>query len=383
MKFLKRSKKSKKTVLVISDLHLGAGDEVNGRKNPLEDFHSDKELVDFISYYSSGEYQNKDVELIINGDFLDLLAVPFVPYFDDEYWSESAALEKIDLILNAHPEVMDSLVAFLKTKNKKLVYIIGNHDAELLFDSLKERFMEIFPDELKSRITISNELSLYEPVKGVFIQHGHEYESLHHFDEESSIVESSQGEKYFIPPWGSYYVTHVINKYKQERDHVNAVRPVRTFLIHGLIFDTFFIIRFLIANVYYYFMIRFLSYYRLKLGWKKILEDVLSELTLFQDYESVTRNFFNEHKDSKVLIVGHTHEPIYREYSDGTKFINTGTWTRMVNLDLSHDLNDTPLTYAKIEVFDTEFTPDDFHEHTSVKLNKWVPKTDLPFEEFR
>jgi UDP-2,3-diacylglucosamine pyrophosphatase LpxH len=383
MKFLKRSKKSKKTVLVISDIHLGAGDEVNGRKNPLEDFHSDKELVDFINYYSIGEYQNKEVELVINGDFVDLLAVPFVPYFDDEYWSEEASLEKLDLILDAHPEVMAELISFLKNKNKKLVYIIGNHDAELLFESLKAKFLDVFPNELRDKITISNELTLYQPVKGIFIQHGHEYESLHQFDEKSSIVESTKGKKYFIPPWGSYYVTHVINKYKQERDHVNTVRPIRTFLIHGLIFDTFFIIRFMIANAYYYFMIRFLRYYRLKLGWKKIIEDVLSELTLFQDYETLTTDFFTEHKDSKVLIVGHTHEPIFREYSDGTKFINTGTWTRMVNLDLSHDLNDTPLTYAKIEVYNLNYEIEDFNESVSVKLNKWVPKTDLPFEEFR
>jgi UDP-2,3-diacylglucosamine pyrophosphatase LpxH len=383
MKFLKRNKKSKKTVLVISDIHLGAGDEVNGRKNPLEDFHSDKELVDFIHYYSTGEYQNKEVELVINGDFVDLLAVPFVPYFDDEYWSEEASLEKLEIILQAHPEVMSELVNFLKSKNKKIVYIIGNHDAELLFDSLKKMFLDVFPKELRDKITISNELSLYEPVKGVFIQHGHEYESLHQFDEKSSIVESTKGKKYFIPPWGSYYVTHVINKYKQERDHVNAVRPIKTFLIHGLIFDTFFIIRFMIANVYYYFMIRFLRYYRLKLGWNKIIEDVLSELTLFQDYETLTTDFFKEQENSKVLIVGHTHEPIFREYSDGTKFINTGTWTRMVNLDLTHDLNDTPLTYAKIEVFDLNYSIENFQEAVSVKLNKWVPKTDLPFEEFR
>lgn len=383
MKFLKRTKKSLKTVLVISDLHLGAGSEVNGKTNPLEDFHSDKELVDFIEFYSSGEYQNKEVELIINGDFLDLLAVPFVKFFDDEFWSEEASNEKLRAILNAHPEVINSLVSFLKKKNKNIVYIIGNHDAELLFDSLKEQFLDLFPEDVREKIVISNELSLYEPVKGVYIQHGHEYESLHHFDEDSSIIESSKGKRYFIPSWGSYYVTHVVNKYKQERDHVNAVRPIPTFIRHGLIFDTFFIIRFLIANGYYYFMIRFLRYYRLKLGWKKIIEDVVSELTLFQDYESITRSFFKDNINSRVLIVGHTHEPIYRQYNDGTTFINTGTWTRMVNLDLSHDQNDTPLTYAKIEVFDKDYDIKNFDESVRVRLNKWMPKTDLPYEEFR
>ncbi len=383
MKFLKKTKKSKKVILVISDLHLGAGDEVGGRLNPLEDFYSDKELVDFLNYYSTGEYQAKEVELIINGDFLDLLAVPFVPHFDDNYWSETASLQKVELILEAHPEVMQALNNFLGTKNKNLVYIIGNHDAELLLDSLKERFVQEFSEDVRSKILISNELSIYEPVPGIFIQHGHEYESLHQFDEKECIVESNEGEKYFIPPWGSYYVTHVINKYKQEREHINAVRPITKFIIHALIYDTFFALRFVIANAYFYFMIRFLTYYRLKVGWKKIISDIVNELTLFQDYEGLTRKFFEDNQEAKVLIVGHTHEPIYREYSDGTKFINTGTWTRMVNLDLSHDLNDTPLTYAKIQIFDTKGDKNESEASVQVRLNKWMPKSDLPYEEFR
>ena len=93
MRFLRKSNKAKKIIIVISDIHLGAGAIVDGRRNPLEDFHSDKELVDFFDYYSAGIYQHLDVEIIINGDFLDLLAVPYVKYFDDEYWSESASLE--------------------------------------------------------------------------------------------------------------------------------------------------------------------------------------------------------------------------------------------------------------------------------------------------
>ncbi|MBT4792361.1 MAG: hypothetical protein HON90_12390 [Halobacteriovoraceae bacterium] len=383
MKFLKKNKKSKKEYLVISDLHLGAGDEYENRINPLEDFHSDEELVDFFNFYSTGEYANKDVELIINGDFFDLLAVPFIPLFDDEYWSETASLQKLKIILAAHEEVIASLINFVGTKNKSLVYIIGNHDSELLFDSLKDHFISLFPIDHRDRITLKNDLNLYQPTKGIFLQHGHEYESLHHFNEKDCIIEASEGEKYFIPPWGSYYVTHVINKYKLERKHINAVRPIKKFLIHAMIFDTFFAMRFMIANAYFYFMIRFLSYYRLKLGWKNIIEDIINELTLFQDYEGLTREFFDKHKDAKALIVGHTHEPMFREYGDDTKFINTGTWTRMVNLDLSHDLNDTPLTYALIKVFSLDYDLDSFSEHVDVKLNKWAPKSNLPYEEYR
>jgi len=88
-----------KVVLVISDLHLGAGKMIKGKRNLLEDFHYDNELVDFLNYYSSGDYQDIEVELVINGDFFDFLAVPYVEFYDDEFWSEKASLAKLKMIL--------------------------------------------------------------------------------------------------------------------------------------------------------------------------------------------------------------------------------------------------------------------------------------------
>lgn len=383
MRFLRREKKAKKMVLVISDLHLGAGHSFEGRKNSLEDFHSDEELVEFLKYHCTGEFSSVEVELIINGDFLDLLAVPHVEFFDDEYWSETAALQKLELILKAHPEVMDSLDKFVSNKNKKITYIIGNHDAEFVFDSLKERFFECFKEENRERVIMTNEIETYCPTPGVYLRHGHQYETAHQFDQQNAVIESKKGEKYFLPPWGSYYVTHVINRYKQERYHINIVRPINNFMLHGLIFDTFFTMRFMFANFYYFLMVRFLEFYRLKQGWKKIFESAVSELTLFQDFETLTRAFFQDYEDARVLIVGHTHEPVYREFLDGTVFVNTGTWTEMTSLDLSRQGTYTQLTYARVDVFNTDYKIEDFNENVHVSLNCWSPVQSLPYYEFR
>lgn len=382
MRFLRKIKKAQKHVLVISDLHLSAGAFYNGKKNPLEDFHSDEELVQFLEYFSTGDFSNKEVELIINGDFLDLLAVPYVKYFDDEFWSEKACLEKLEIILLAHPEVMSALNDFVSQKNKKIVYIIGNHDGELVFDSLKKRFLSIFDKENQEKVTIDNHLTEYSPTKGVYIQHGHEYEHAHQFDPHNTTVKSSSGDHYFIPSWGSYYVTHVVNKYKPERVHVNEVKPISTFLIHGFIFDTFFTVRFLIATIYFYTMVRFLHYFRLKMGLKSILEDAVTELTMWEDYETLTRDFFQKHNDVKVLVVGHTHKPSYREFNDGTRFLNTGTWMRTVNLDLKSELSDIPRTFAHIQVYKKDYKLEEFDQHVSVNLHRWAPKTTLPYEEY-
>ena len=371
----------KKVILVISDLHLSAGKMIKGKRNLLEDFHYDNELVDFLNYYSSGDYEEMEVELVINGDFLDFLAVPYVEFYDDEFWSETAALAKLRMIMSAHVGVLEALKRFLSTANKRVVYIIGNHDAEFVFDSLKEEFLNYFGD-FRNKIILSNTITTHIPVKGVSIQHGHQYERAHEFDQENSVIETLNGEKYFIPPWGSYYVTNVINKYKQERSFINSVRPVKHFIIHGILFDTFFTLRFILSNFYYFVMVRFWHFYMTKKNIRQVFENIFRELELFQDYETLTRQFFEKNTETKVLIVGHTHNPSFRIYNDGTIFINTGTWTRMVNLDLGKWTNSNVLTYAKIVVKSHDYDIQEFDKNVEVDLKHWLGINNLPYSEY-
>lgn len=387
MKFQKETK-TKKTILIISDLHLGAGLIINKRKNFLEDFYYDKELIEFIEYHGSMYYQEREVELIINGDFFDLLAVPFVPYFDDEYWSEKASLEKLKMIIDAHPGVIDALRNFLTFSTNRLVYIIGNHDAELVFDSLRKYIMDLFPEEDQHKFQILlNSNGAYVPEEGIVIKHGHEYELAHHFDSVTSIVKDVQGRKYFIPPWGSYYVTRVINKFKEERDYINAVRPINKFMINGIIYDFLYTVRFGFANFWYFLMVRFVMIFQQKKGMSEIFNHVEKEIKLFQNYENLTEAYVTQNESIHALIVGHTHDPVFREYDDGSIFINTGTWTKMYNLDFGKNSFGARLTFARIDIKEklesneSEMTGP--FDHLEIVLNEWRGKSDLPFKEYR
>ncbi len=405
MKFRQKSNITK-SIIVFSDIHLGAGNRINGRRNFLEDFHYDKEMVEFLEYHSGGHYLEREVELIINGDFLDLLAVPFVPYFDDEFWSEKSALAKLKIIMNAHRDVFQALSNFVSFPQNRLVYIIGNHDAEMVFESLQNYFLDYFPNRDREKVKIVvNDKGPYIPCDGVIIRHGHEYELAHVFDPKRCIQEDSCGTKYFIPPWGSYYVTKVINKFKEGRDYINAVRPVNKFIINGLIYDSLYTTRFLLANFYYFLMVRFLIIFKQNRNLKEIINHVKSEMVLFQDYESITESFLKSDPSIKALIVGHTHDPIFREYDDGSIFINTGTWTKMYNLDFSKNFNGARLTYAKIDLrssnsqstffdFNHEELSDstskekahksgDRFNHLDINLLEWRGRTDLPYREYR
>ena len=379
MRFLRKSN-SEKTIIIISDLHLGAGHFYNGKRNVLEDFYHDEELIDFLTYYSTGEYSSKPVELVINGDFLDFLAVPFVPFFDDEFWSEEASYEKLERILEAHPEVMKALISFVEKKNKKIIYIIGNHDAEMILPKVMERFTEVFPVDLRNKVRIMNSNDSHNPHPKITIRHGHQYEFAHQFDLEKSMITSVKGRRYFLPPWGSYFVTRVINKFKEERSYINEVKPIKNFIIHGMIFDTLFTTRFIFAVCYYFIMvhyIRFMKEYK-KFDLMRFIEEGRRELALFHDLEELCKEFFKSNPDQKVLIVGHTHDPSMREFADGNIYINTGTWTKMINLDFRKKRNGHILTYAQIDIKKGKQEEKDF----SVDLLCWRGKTDYPYDSF-
>ena len=380
MRFLHNKKKINKTILVISDIHLGAGATYDGKINFLEDFHHDRELVEFLDYYSSGSYLNRSVELIINGDFFDFLAVPFVPYFADEFWSEDAALDKLKIILKAHPQVIKAIDRFLTKKNKSIVYIIGNHDGELVFEKVRNHFIKSLSTPARDRFSFYLE-EAYIPVEGIFIKHGHEYEVAHQFHIKESVVESSEGKKYFIPPWGSYYVTRVVNKFKGERNYINQLHPIHNFIIYGLIFDTLFILRFAFAHFYYFAMVRFLYFYQSNRSFKDIYHNIIRELELFQDAEELTKSFFERNK-VKALIMGHTHQAMFRTYEDGSVFVNTGTWIKMVNLDFHSNCPEINLTYCQIEISDKKNKVSDDFEHLNVSLHIWQGKQTLPYTIF-
>lgn len=348
MRFLQRDK-IQKTILVISDLHLGAGDFIDDRVNFLEAFYYDKELIDFLNYYSSKDYENREIELIINGDFLDFLAVPFVRYFDDEFWSEEASLERVKIIINAHKDVFTAINNFLKQRKKKIVYILGNHDAELLFESVRKELLEEFEEGVRERFEfIVDNTNEYIPYEGIVIKHGHEYEIAHSYDPIKSISTNEEGRKFFIPPWGSYYVIRVINKFKEERRYIDAVRSIKSFLVRGLIYDTLFTLRFIFHNIFYFIMVRFIYVIRENrgVGIKKMFSFLIRELELFQDYEKLTEDYLKKNDKVRALVVGHTHEPIFRSYPSGKIFINTGTWTDMHYLEFDRKTQGSSLNYA-------------------------------------
>jgi UDP-2,3-diacylglucosamine pyrophosphatase LpxH len=359
--------------IVISDCHLSAGRFFEGSLNPHEDFFFDDEMCEFLRYFSTGRYGvgvagPVEVELVINGDFLDFLNVPYRGEFEDAI-TEEIALFKVEAIIAGHPKVMKALREFAAQPGKSITYLVGNHDPDLFFPGVRQRLLEEWsgPQDSggPSRVRILHEQDHLSYPEGVEIHHGNQFEAVHVLNFQKPILESPELEKPVLNlPWGSFYVLKIINRMKWERDYVDKVRPIRLFVFLGLLFDTWFTVRFGFLTAYYFVKTRFLPSPKRRSRLKVTLEIFRQEAqNVFPDLENYARGLLDQKPHVKTVIFGHTHRPMNRVWPDGRQYINTGTWTKMINMDWRGIGQQFRLTFALVQIREGEVTCD---------LRQWV-----------
>ncbi len=365
--------------VVISDCHLSAGRYFEGKYNPHEDFFFDQEMVEFFEYFSTGDYKDGpdgpvSVELIINGDYLDFLNVPFLGEFEEGI-TEEIALAKLEAILNGHPRVMAALRKFASNPNKTITYLVGNHDAELMFEKVRERIIRLwdpdsnYPSE-KVRIITETDRLRYEG--GLEIRHGNQFEASNQLDLEKPFQQLPNGSRVLNIPWGSIYVLKIINRLKWERANLDKIRPIKVFAIAGLVFDPVFTFRYLFLSMFYFLKTRIFGRMENRFRLKQTLKMISQEGTFFQDLEREAREVLRESSDIHTIVFGHTHLPMHRVYENGRQYLNSGTWTKMVYLDWRSIGEPVRKTFVLIHLKDGEI---------KAELNQWVGQK-MPFQPY-
>lgn len=322
--------------VIVSDCHLSAGRHFEGQLNPHEDFHFDDEMVDMLDHFSSGAYgDGVDVEFFIAGDFFDFLNVPYQGEFDEPV-TEEVSLHKCEAIIRGHPKVMEAIRKFASKPGKRVTYLVGNHDADLFFPKVQERITRewdpqgVFPS---SKVKVLVDTDRVDFGAGVEVRHGNQFEASNRMDFGNPWHTDYGDQPVLKMPWGSIYVTKIINRLRWERPHLDKIRPAKVFILFGLIFDPLFTLKFLFLSGYYFLLTRFP--WRLGRGssLSSTLEIMREETKIFQDLEAEARTLLNANPELKTIIFGHTHRPMDHVYPDGKQYINTGTWTKMTYLD--------------------------------------------------
>jgi len=203
--------------IIVSDLHLGAGDR-------LDDFHADSELADFIRTYAMAE----PTELILAGDTFEFLQVS-LPDVGDFEWTARAAERRLQTILDAHPLVINALTEFIRRPHNYLTLLIGNHDFEMHYQSAKtllRRRLFLTSDDARLRFGIRYHGD------GIFIEHGNQFEQYNSFVRFEGISQP------FELVRGTLAVKTVINPLERAplpiAPYIDNVKPSSAFLWHLL-----------------------------------------------------------------------------------------------------------------------------------------------------
>ncbi len=241
-------------LLVVSDLHLSEGWVGRTKKlSRLEDFFFDISFERFLNHYiskaSEGNYQ---VRLIIAGDFVDLLQVTSQPAGNEVEGEHITPRErdfglgtspkkscwKLQKIMNGHWIFFQALSQFLIAGNGVTI-IPGNHDIEFSIPEVQNCFrtglLNYIPEKEKGKQDVSTLINknlsflpwfYYEPGL-VYVEHGHQYDSLNSFD---YFLHPSRPDNLIDLPAGSFFVRYLFNKVETDYPFADNMKPATRFL---------------------------------------------------------------------------------------------------------------------------------------------------------
>jgi len=212
--------------MVISDLHVGD-------KGPLEDFVYEEAFMDFLDYLAGTggpPQKNQQIELVVNGDFIEFLQVPPLGGRD-----LSSGVSKIKTVLTRHKKVFQKLGAFLAAGNQIRI-IPGNHDLELNFP----RVQGLIADAVAGTDRSLKERLLFHPtffylLPEVYIEHGHQYDSRNRVDLDHLIQDAVT--QSLNLPWGSRFVIEIFNEIEARYGFIDNVKPLLAGALIVLILD--------------------------------------------------------------------------------------------------------------------------------------------------
>ncbi|MEI7973080.1 MAG: metallophosphoesterase [Bdellovibrio sp.] len=338
----------RKIKLVISDLHLGKGRQLeNGGANPFEEFYYDEKLVEFFQYYCSGAFRDCEIELIINGDFLNFLQVDYRGHFLTVL-TESVCLEILKTILDGHPKVFAALREWGQFPNRTITYVMGNHDQAMLWPACRQLLNSVLGCQIRFK-------SLVYFFEGVHIEHGHMHEAANRFDPRRFFLKKDLPEPILNLPFGSLFFVELVLKIKKKYPFVDKIRPFSRMLRWSLSNQTWMTLSALSQLMVYLLRTGLQKDPRKRITWRS-LGKVVWESTVFPDLGDSARKLL---QDSRIhtVIFGHSHVYQYRQLSLEKEYLNTGTWTEITSLDLISFGKITKLTYVMVEYFEQSQRP--------------------------
>ena len=212
-----------KQVYVISDTHLG-GLAGTGEEKDFRICTSGKTIANFIDEISSSR---DEVELVINGDFVDFLAEE---EFED--FSLHTAPAKLERLIQQEQDVFTALRRFLDS-GRRLVITLGNHDLELCLPAVRAVLNEHLNPGGRGNYHFVYDGEAYRVGPDDLIEHGNRYDPWNVVDHDGlrkirsamsrGELDAVKERLEFMAPPGSKLVAKAINHIKRKYRFIDVI----------------------------------------------------------------------------------------------------------------------------------------------------------------
>jgi UDP-2,3-diacylglucosamine pyrophosphatase LpxH len=379
-------------VVVLSDLHLGAGRFAEG--NLLEDFTGDGDFAALLGALAhESEATGRAAQLILNGDLGEFLQVPARDIFSprqvcgpEDYrdMGEAAATQKLRLIAAGHPDFFSALRSWLRAEppQRTLVITKGNHDPHWQWPAVQTLLRQFIEASAGRSMLVEFPATGYAR-PGLYFEHGNQYaESANRFSNFAApYVRGNVAQ--LETPWGSKFVIEFFNFVERDRYFVDGLKPYTALIWSALKYDPAFALRMFAAllraaprlvgvrdsvmdswltNLQVHSETAGRRYqddadYRREMN--MVIAHALAEVnpdirepdaqTGHEDVSQLAAQSLQAQEDGlaaaaerlardkhvSYVLFGHTHRPLDKPLAGGVRYINPGTWTWL--LDLSGD----------------------------------------------
>ncbi len=327
-------KTTNKHIFVISDLEMG-------KKDQMDDFCDDDALVKFLKFIGAFTV-SKPVTLVLNGDIFDFLKMDHRGKYS-RYITEEISLWKLEQILQAHASVFEAMRDFVNHPMVKIIFVIGNHDADLVWPALQKKLRLVLNQNERVEFTFHfDEETLH-------IEHGNLVDPFFAFDWRKPIIRY-RGEAILNLPIGSQIVSQHLVPVKKKFHREERLYPRSAAFSHSPEFEQE------IKNLLYHQSWRvFLIEPLLHLGdptyripYISILKFVFRHGISFICDEAFLdlKKLIKAHSFAKFFVLSHTHA-IKTFHFRKRRILITDTWRNEYNLLTKRKKEHT---YAEISI---------------------------------
>jgi UDP-2,3-diacylglucosamine pyrophosphatase LpxH len=234
-------------MLICSDFHVGEyAKDLSRIEYVKRSVQLDREFCAFLEYHASHRLDERPWRLVINGDFLDLVAVTFMPSEKELlrhpelelsveerelglHNDANKAVWKVEHVAARHRALMTYLADFVARGNH-LELLYGNHDAEMYWPQAQQRLIELLveayfggesvegiePEEFRARIAF-HPWFFFVPGR-IYIEHGNQYDDFSSFDHRLvPLIPFDQD--HVAMPVSHLIIRYFVNRYENFRSH--------------------------------------------------------------------------------------------------------------------------------------------------------------------